>query len=281
MKLSSFITRATGRLEGLYPAGEARSIITILYTERLGIADYIPALEPSYEIDGDTLSVLESDVCRLCSGEPVQYVTGVAWFCGRRFKVGPGVLIPRPETEELAQYALAELPRGGSALDLCTGSGCIAWTLALGARDSAVVGVDISEAALTVAAAQPLEGNRPEFRKGDILSEESYGGDFDVITCNPPYVLESEKAAMRRNVLEFEPEQALFVPDSDPLVFHKAASRIFNAALRPGGFGIIEINESLGPETAEFFSAAGFGEVELVKDFRGKNRFVRVKKALF
>ena len=172
---------------------------------------------------------------------------------------------------------------GPRALDLCTGSGCIAWSVALAAPGAQVTGVDISGAALAVARAQNPGDSAtvPLFIKADVLQlpEDFPGAPFDLITANPPYIRESERAAMHRNVLEHEPGLALFVPDEDPLKFYRAIALWAQRFLRPGGWGIAEINEALGEETAEVFRAAGLEKVKKTADFFGKERFVSFEKA--
>jgi release factor glutamine methyltransferase len=162
-------------------------------------------------------------------------------------------------------------------LDLCTGSGCIAWTLALEMPGAEVTAVDISEEALAVASSQDFTEEMartgaiaPRFIKADVLAGPIEDlGQFDIIVSNPPYVMDSEKALMRTNVLDHEPHLALFVPDDDPLVFYRAIARWTDALLVPGGFGIVEINEALGPQTAAIFSNA-----EVVPDLSDRHRFV-------
>ena len=229
---------------------------------------------------------------RLSDGEPIQYVIGRTEFCGRVFRVTPDVLIPRPETEMLCAEAIRIAAPGARILDLCTGSGCIAWTLALSVPEAHVVGIDVSVAALSVAASQERlvsvissggeagAEKSPSFIQADIFGPvPSDLGQFDLIVSNPPYVLESEKAAMRRNVLGYEPELALFVPDSDPLRFYREIARWAGALLVPGGSGIVEINEALGEETAALFRDEGLVSVRILQDFFGKNRFVLFQKA--
>ena len=174
-------------------------------------------------------------------------------------------------------------------LDLCTGSGCIAWTLALEIPGSHVTAVDISDEALSVASSQDFSEEiattgavRPQFIKADVLqgpeSSPIRGRQFDIIVSNPPYVMDSEKALMRTNVLDHEPHLALFVPDSDPLKFYKAIALWALALLKAGGTGIVEINEALGKETAQVFVEAGLNDVEILKDLHEKDRFVRFTK---
>jgi len=288
--LRDFLKRCTQALEALYPASEARSVALWLCREKLGVESYTHIVNPSEEIPEYMLPELEDDVRRLVRSEPLQYVLGSAPFCGRKFKVGPGVLIPRPETELLVEMVLeaARLSGPGTRiLDLCTGSGCIAWTLALEIPGSEIVAVDISEEALTFARCQfssqfsnQFSGQGPVFVNADILSESPAipGGNFDFIVSNPPYVMEKEKTEMRKNVLDYEPSLALFVPDDNPLLYYRAIARISKSLLKPGGEGIVEINEALGEETAELFSAAGFKNVQIIDDLSGRKRMARFQK---
>lgn len=297
MLLGDFLREGVSRLASLYPAPEARNILHLLCGERLGIDRYTHVTEPSYTIPAESLSALSDDLDRLASGEPVQYVLGFEEFCGRRFKVSPDVLIPRPETEILCAEAISigsqlskDKSRPVRILDLCTGSGCIAWTLALDIPGSEVYGVDISEKALAVASSQNpvpvvrqahqpvLESvERPVFFQADILREPPafLRGKFDLILANPPYIMESQKAEMRPNVTEYEPDLALFVPDGDPLLFYRAIARWAGSLLSVGGTGIVEINELIGDGTVAVFKDSGFQNVELMNDFYGKNRFVK------
>ena len=289
MLLADFIRSGTARLESLYPSPEARGLVLMLCRERLGVTNYTHVVEPGTAVPPEQEAELEADLRRLCAGEPVQYVLGFAEFCGHRFAVGPGVLVPRPETELLvaeAVRALRELPldRAPRVLDLCTGSGCIAWSVALEVRDAQVVGVDLSEDALRYARDQfpapsfaGLTGEPPTFLQADILDTEQPfdGGPFDLIVSNPPYVMERERALMRPNVLDWEPAAALFVPDDDPLLFYRAVARWAQRLLRRGGVGLVEINEALGPDTAAVFRTAGFKNVQILPDFAHKNRYIR------
>ena len=268
-------------LEKLYPSPEARGLVLMLCHERLGVESYTHIIEPQREVPSGALEGLQANMERLRKGEPIQYVLGYAWFRDRKFKVGPSVLIPRPETQQLVDLALDGLGSGAAVLDLCTGSGCIAWSIALEAGDAAVTGVDISDAALEMAESQ-MDGaaRRPVFLKADVL-EGADGlpqGPFDLITSNPPYVMESEKQAMRNNVLDYEPGLALFVPDNDPLLFYKAIVGIADRLLRPGGKGVVEINEALSAETAALFSGSRFENVCEICDYFGKKRFISFQK---
>ncbi len=281
MLLADFIRNGIARLEPLYPSPEARGLVLMLCEERLGVRSYTHIIEPQTPVPADREADLLQDLERLCQGEPIQYVLGVTEFCGRRFAVGPGVLIPRPETELLVAEGVRtlqemDLPRAPRVLDLCTGSGCIAWSIALDVRDAEVLGVDLSETALDYARSQ-FNAGAPVFLQANVLDTEQdfpYG-PFDLIISNPPYVRESERAQMRRNVLQYEPEMALFVPDDDPLRFYRAVARWAQRVLRSDGVGIVEINEALGPETAALFRSAGLNNVQIHRDFFEKERFIR------
>ncbi len=281
MLLADFIRDGIARLEALYPSPEARGLVLMLCEEKLGVRNYTHIIEPQTQIPAGREAEMEQDLQRLCQAEPIQYVLGVTEFCGHRFAVGPGVLIPRPETELLVAEgvrALREMDLEGvpQVLDLCTGSGCIAWSVALEIRDAQVIGVDLSEAALGYARNQ-FAGNAPVFMQADVLDTEQEFpyGPFDLIVSNPPYVMERERVLMRRNVLDYEPAEALFVPDGDPLLFYRAIARWAQRFLRPGGVGLVEINEALGDETAGVFRGAGFKNVQIRRDFYGKARFIR------
>ena len=283
MLLKDFIVSSRHALSELYPEGEARSLVDGLCGKILGVTPQTHILQPGFCIDSARLPLLEDGLSRLLRCEPLQYVLGEAWFLGRRFKVTPAVLIPRPETEEMVDMALRKagnLSRDAGrplrVLDLCTGSGCIAWSMALGLPQSEVTGLDISPEALSVASSQFDGDNRPRFVLSDVLDPDCLkdGGRFDIFLSNPPYVRESEKALMSRNVLDWEPGLALFVPDGDPLRFYRAEATLAARLLSPGGFGLVEINEAYGQEVAGLFRDAGFRDPEVLKDLSGRDRFV-------
>lgn len=282
MLLKDFIRDAVKALEPLYPEPEARSIVLWLCNERLGVKSYTHITEPSFEVPSGAVGGLDADMARLQAGEPVQYVLGFAEFRGRRFRVDRRVLIPRPETEMLVEEAssfLGSLTGKPRVLDLCTGSGCIAWSLALDFPGAEVYAADISEEALTLACGQFPDGaGHVGFFHADVLEDElplPGGGRFDLIVSNPPYITESEKAAMRPNVLDYEPGLALFVPDDDPLVFYRAIARHAGKLLSSGALGIVEINEQFDQKTMAVFQNERFQKVQLVHDYAGKPRFVK------
>ena len=320
MLLSEFIASALAGLESLYPRAEARSMVSILVCERLGVQSWTHIANPSFEVSEQSLAQLEADLQKLLASEPLQYILGYAEFYGRRFRVTKDVLIPRPETELLVDTVLQKLKSASRGcdraddrvalkiLDLCTGSGCIAWTLALEPVGAHLTAIDISPAALAIARSQfsgelsrgagavsqgvsrgasgnsIMGGREVTFIEADVLdlSEEGLSGthsklalgQFDVIVSNPPYVMEQEKALMRSNVLDHEPALALFVPDDDPLIFYRAIAHHASRLLSAHGWGIVEINTLLAEPTAECFRQAGLQDVTILPDLSGKPRFV-------
>lgn len=255
-------------------------MVSVLCRELAGVESYTHIVEPLYELSPELSESLSSALKRIVDGEPLQYVLGYEYFCGHRFCVNPSVLIPRPETQELCDMALKELshlPYGAKVLDLCTGSGCIAWTVAAGCAGADVTAVDISEDALRTAVSQDIGCPSPHFVRADVLVPDFSlpSAPFDLLLSNPPYVLCSEKASMRENVLGYEPSLALFVPDDDPLLFYRAIASACSRLLKPGGCGILEINEAFGREVASLFSSAGYCDVSLIRDFRDRDRFIR------
>ncbi len=274
MQLAAFRKYAVQVLSPLYEEREAGSIVDMLLSGRLGLASYAYVTEPEREIPTD---VLEEDIRRLLAGEPVQYILGFAEFYSRRFKLSPAVLIPRPETEELVEAVIRARGSepGLKVLDLCTGSGCIAWTLAFELREAEVVAVDISAPALDIARGQ-FEGC-VDFVQADVLAETlPLDGPFDVIVSNPPYILDEEKIEMRKNVLDYEPDIALFAPDSDPLAFYRAIARHAERLLAPGGMAVLEINPLLAAQTAALYG--GFSSVNILQDISRRPRFVTFRR---
>lgn len=211
---------------------------------------------------------------RLHQHEPIQYILGETDFYGRRFKVSPSVLIPRPETEWLIHELMKEKFTSPGILDIGTGSGCIAITLQLEIPDAKIYGLDISASALAIAKqnAETLKADI-KFIQSDFLLDFSIE-PLDAIVSNPPYIKESEKASMKPNVLEHEPHQALFVPDDDPLRFYKAIASKSKALLKPDGKIFVEINEQLGNEVKLLFERSGLYSVHIIKDLDGKDRIV-------
>lgn len=276
MRLADFIRESTEALEALYPRREAGDIVLLVCRKRFGTDRFTHILHPELCIDETPAA---RDIARLLKWEPVQYVLGETEFCGRTFKVGPGVLIPRPETEMLVEKG-REMVRGigrPKILDLCTGSGCIAWTLFKDIPGASVCAVDIARDALDIASGQ-FEGSGPSFVEADILEGPPFTGRYDLLTANPPYICNSEKSAMRPNVTDYEPSTALFVPDDDPMLFYRAIAHWAGQLLDGNGSGIVEINEGYGTGTAQVFTQAGLRNVLIEKDLAGKDRFVTFRR---
>ncbi len=221
---------------------------------------------------------------RLESHEPVQYVSGYAPFYGRDFQVAPGVLIPRPETEELVQWLLQTIkPAGeGTLLDLCTGSGCIPSTFSLERPRWEVQAVDLSECALEIARENSSSlGAKVDYHLGDVLSPDStatwMNKSYDVITCNPPYIPSQEKESLHPRVKLHEPAMALFVPDEDPLLFYKAVRELAVDILKPGGWLFLEIHSRFAESTLRLFQSPPFKTAEWREDLSGHERMIRVR----
>lgn len=271
-------------LQTIYEPHEAESIARWLAEEFFGISsvDLLKGKTP----DPNGFAKWKEALPLLRQHMPVQYVVGYGYFCGMRFAVGEGVLIPRPETEQLTEMAADFLTRNNlenaTVADLCTGSGCIAHTLALRFAKAKIYAVDNSPQALYYAHLNARRlGAHTVIREGDVLCEAlaKQLPMCDAIISNPPYVLKSERAQMHPRVTEYEPPHALFVSDEDPLLFCRAVARLAAARLKSGGWLGVEINESFGKAAAELFRAAGFTEVAVVKDFHGKDRFVTARAA--
>ncbi len=279
-------------LTPLHGAGEARAIVRMVMEERFGLSQTDLLLGKDTDLSANDRTESEKIARRLLAGEPVQHVLGYAYFCGHRFRVTPDVLIPRPETEELVRWATdvssrATHPSPLRILDLCTGSGCIAISLALAYPDADVCAVDISEPALAVARenAHTLGAKNVRFFQGDILSfdpfmqsQEAFAGCFDLITANPPYVCESEAADIHPSILDHEPSLALFVPNDDPLRFYRAIAHIGLNTLTPGGHILAEINAAFPAETSQLFSQLDYTDIEVRNDQFGRPRMIKARK---
>ena len=249
----------------------------ILLEDLFGIDLKRQLMEPDLRIDEWQYHYLDEAVKRLLSGEPVQYVTGVARFGDLLIKVSPTVLIPRPETEEMVQKICTSLPKEKPMRiwDIGTGSGCIAIALAKQFANAKVIAFDVSEAALQVAK-ENAKNNAVEvtFVQDDVLNPQSkfFNQPVDLVVSNPPYVCDSERAAMEANVLDWEPKTALFVPDDDPLRFYRQILCLAKNQLNPEGHVWFEINERMGDEMLLLCRKMDFDEVEIITDFAGKPR---------
>ena len=260
---------------------EAEQLMRILLEDLFGIDWNQQLMNPEMRIDEHQHYQLSEAIQRLLSGEPVQYVTGMVRFCDLIFKVSPAVLIPRPETEELVQKIGTSLPANKHMRiwDIGTGSGCIAIALAKHFVHAEVIAFDVSEEALQIAK-ENAENNGVQmaFIQDDVLNPHSdyFNQPVDLIVSNPPYVCDSERAAMEANVLDWEPEKALFVPDDDPLRFYRQILALAKKQLNPGGQVWFEINERMGEEMLSLCNEIGFSNAEVLEDFAGRLRFCRV-----
>ena len=264
------------RLKICYSASEAAALARILCCEMLEqrTTDYV--LDEPLDLNEEQGGRMEEILTRLLRYEPIQYIEGKARFLGRDFHVEPGVLIPRPETEELVERMLKEVPAKARIADIGTGSGCIAVTLALEVPGAQVQAWDISEAALQVAKqnAQALQANVDFIQRDVLVWEPEEREALDIIVSNPPYVTEAERDEMEPNVLLYEPEGALFVPNNDPLRFYRRIGELGRDLLVPGGKLYFEINRAHGEETCALLRRQGYTDVHTDKDLSGNDRFV-------
>lgn len=268
-------------LRPLYPAGEVEGFIRIIFRHLLHYEPVDILLRKDTVLPGFIPDKIDKVVEELKKSRPVQYIFNEARFHGHDFYVDGSVLIPRPETEELVDIIVDENGLSDlSVLDAGTGSGCIAISLALALKFPEVTAVDISGKALEVARrnAAALNARNIDFVCCDMLDMPVEVGKYDIIVSNPPYIAESEKAGMDRNVLDYEPSEALFVPDDDPLRFYKALSRFGADALKPGGRLYFEINSRFPAEIKKMLDADGYVDVELLRDMQGLWRFARAHK---
>lgn len=290
------------RLTVIYNEREAQAIVRTVLDALFGMSLTDICLGKVTQLSADDTTRLEKIMQRLEKSEPVQYVLGSEWFAGRLFDVAPGVLIPRPETEELVKWTCdeakekekednskeergkeeKEVSKKGeeaphpSILDIGTGSGCIAITVALALPQARVTAWDISTDALAIAAGNAHRlGASVRFEHQNALSAPDDEERWDVIVSNPPYICDRERADMSDNVLSYEPELALFVPDSDPLLFYRAIARYASKALKPGGRLLFETNTAYAHEVAQVMADEGFTAIEVRNDCFGKPRMVK------
>ena len=263
-----------------YNEREAHSL-ALWAVEALTGADRVKLLvDASAEVEQVDMAEVDRYERELAEARPIQYIIGRADFCGLQFAVGEGVLVPRPETEELVQWVAEECPAAQRVLDIGTGSGAIAVALAKFLPTAEVVAMDISEVALDYATRNAATNSvQVQVVQGDALGE--WWREFeelDVVVSNPPYVPESDRATMHRNVRDYEPDLALFVPDDDLLRFYRAIAEGAAHALRKGGALYFEIYENAAEQMIEMLTEQGWTEIELRRDFNDKNRMIRCRK---
>jgi release factor glutamine methyltransferase len=253
---------------------EIKSILYLLFEKEFGLSRTEILAEK--EIKAIDTIALEKQIERINIHEPIQYILGEADFFGRKFKVDSSVLIPRPETELLIHLIKEEKLNSPSILDIGTGSGCIAISLALEIPSATLHALDISEDAVSIAKENAVRLNaNVDFIQLDIVNQLPLFKNLDMIVSNPPYVTEKEKAAINKNVLDFEPHLALFVTDNDPLQFYQVIAEKSKQLLKPNGKIFVEINYQFGKEVAELFRDHGFEFVEIIKDMEGKDRVIK------
>lgn len=277
MKLKDYRNQFIEKLTPQYDAMEAESFFNISLLELKGWKRIDLAMQPDAVLSLEEIEKWNSVLAELEKHRPIQYIFGKAHFYGMDFEVNENTLIPRPETEELVDWIIHENRSGGKIriLDIGTGSGCIAISLAKNLPGAEVFAVDVSEKALEVATGNASRNNvKVNFILKDILTAESLPEAFDVIVSNPPYVRELEKAEIKPNVLEYEPHLALFVEDSDPLLFYRKIALLAKGNLPQNGRLYFEVNQYLGNETAEMLEGYGFKNVVLRKDLYGNDRMI-------
>jgi release factor glutamine methyltransferase len=265
------------QLDGIYQAEEAQSLMFYLLDEVFDLPKTKLLTGDNFALDNSRLMLLIEE---LKSHKPIQYIIGKTYFNGHEYSVNENVLIPRPETEELVHWMVNDwnLQPDLKVLDLCTGSGCIAIELSLALANSNVEAIDFSPAAIVTAHRnENMLDAKVGFQVQNVFHYQTRQL-FNIIVSNPPYVLESEKQAMRKNVLNYEPHSALFVEDINALKFYQRIAEIASQSLITNGAVYLEINEALANETAELFTAKGFSKIEIRKDMNGKDRMLKAQK---
>lgn len=275
--MKSTIQYIENELAGLYYPAEIEGFKKIIFETVFGWSFTDQVLKRHEIILPIDFERIKKVVLRLKNSEPIQYIFGETEFYGLKLRVNSSVLIPRPETEELVDWVVrSNLPENCKILDIGTGSGCIAIAIKSSLKNAEVSGIDISVEALETARMNAIEnGLEINFYPADIFNIKNVEREkFDVIVSNPPYIRESEKVLMHSNVLNYEPEIALFVPDNDPLKYYRAIALFAKRNLHDNGKLFLEINENLKPEMVDLLLDIGFNNIEIRKDINGKNRMV-------
>ncbi|MBY8962472.1 peptide chain release factor N(5)-glutamine methyltransferase [Flavobacterium sp. D11R37] len=280
MKLRDYRNNFTEQLSQLYDTVEAERFFIITLEELKGWNRSRLALNSDEEMTPDEVRQWDEVLQHLKEQKPIQYIFGKAWFYGLEFRVNENTLIPRPETEELVEWIISENKNRQdiTILDIGTGSGCIAVSLAKNLPYAKVFALDVSEQALEVAKHNAkANGANVTFIKEDILSVEALSQQFDIIVSNPPYVRHLEKAEIKDNVLQYEPHLALFVEDDDALLFYRTIAQLGKSSLKQGGMLYFEINQYLGNETVNMLAESHYKDVILKKDMFGNDRMVKAQ----
>jgi protein-(glutamine-N5) methyltransferase, release factor-specific len=278
--MTAIINYIKDSLKDFYSGEEVKSFIRIIMKHVCSLEPHQLLIDKDRKLPEAQRLQIETIVAQLQIYEPIQYILGVTTFYGRNYNVTPATLIPRPETEELVEYICCNEKEGGlHVLDIGTGSGCIAISLAALLRDAKLFAMDISKEALNVAKENALNNEvQITFMEMDILSQPDFATPLDIIVSNPPYVLNDEKSGMERNVLDYEPHTALFVPDNDPLLFYREIAVFGQKHLTSNGRLYFEINAALGQATVDLLKEYNYRNVVLKKDIFGKDRMIKAEK---
>lgn len=280
MKVKEAIQQLRESLSPVIEAGELQAMIRVICEDVFNYDQVDVALRQDHELPDFAPERIAEIIARLKRHEPLQYVVGSARFHGHRFKVTPAVLIPRPETEQLVDLIIDENPDADlKVLDMGTGCGCIAIALARALKFAQVDALDVSRDALAVARqnAALLKTPGVRFFESDMLASQP-SACYDIIVSNPPYICWSERESMDRNVKDFEPGQALFVPDSDPLLYYKAIAHYASQSLEHGGKLYLEINQRFGNEVKHLLESCGLDDVRIIEDSFGHVRFAAARQ---
>ncbi len=275
--MKRLLTRIEKELSCSYDERELKYVSKALCLELLGISQTSFYLKEEVSLSPEKQELINRALSRLTEGEPLQYVIGKTQFCGLSFIVDPNVLIPRPETGELIEW-ICESVQGKDrhVLDIGTGSGCIAITLSKRFHSWEIDGWDISPGALSIAKQNNIEnGTSVVFSKYDILNEVKSDVDYDVIVSNPPYITYKESNAMEDTVVSYEPHEALFVPNSDPLLFYKAIAEFGKKNLKKNGYLFFEINPLFADDIREMLDESGYKDIVVRQDIFGKTRMIK------
>jgi release factor glutamine methyltransferase len=280
--ISEALTFIRNQIDGIYPPREARSIAYLLIEETLSISKTELLANNDRGISKILADKIKYIVSELKREKPIQYLLGSCTFLDCRIHVGPGILIPRPETEELVQWIIKDFQRKKVAiLDVGTGSGCIAIALSRAMPGATIYAIDSSPVCVSTAKKSARLNNQEiRFIRHNLFSSSVHEelSDFDIIVSNPPYVLESEKASMGKNVTDNEPHDALFVKDDDPLLYYREIlSMVKQGLLKRNGYVYFEINEKMGKEIFSLLESCSFSNIELKKDLSGKDRMVKAE----
>ena len=278
--MTAIINYIKDSLKDFYSGEEVKSFIRIIMKHVCSLEPHQLLIDKDRKLPETQRLQIETIVAQLQIYEPIQYILGMTTFYGRNYNVTPATLIPRPETEELVEYICCnEKESGLHVLDIGTGSGCIAISLAALLCDAKLFAMDISKEALDVAKDNAFNnGVQVTFIEMDILSQPDFATPLDIIVSNPPYVLNDEKRGMERNVLDYEPHTALFVPDNDPLLFYREIAIFGQKHLTSNGRLYFEINAALGQATVDLLKEYNYRNVVLKQDIFGKDRMIKAEK---